>query len=52
MAEQENLQVVRTGFEAWNAHDPDRFVACSQKDSSQSRITGPRLCAARKRYVR
>ena len=27
MPEQENLQVVRKGFEAWNAHDPDRFVA-------------------------
>lgn len=27
MSEQENLQVVRKAFEAWNAHDPDRLVA-------------------------
>lgn len=27
MAEQENLQVVRKAFDAWNAHDGDRLVA-------------------------
>ena len=27
MPEQENLQIVRQLFEAWNAHDPDRLAA-------------------------
>lgn len=27
MTDQENLQIARKVFEAWNAHDPNRYVA-------------------------
>jgi ketosteroid isomerase-like protein len=47
MTPQDNIQIVRNIFEAWNKHDPDRYVKLLTEEHVVERDTIPAALTGR-----